>query len=69
MNLGRNIWQNDYPVAMIRALRAVIHENATPEQAFDIFQTVKAEFLADPAARHQAASPAPAGVAEDRVWN
>lgn len=37
VNLGRNIWQNEYPVAMIKALRAIIHENATAKQANDIF--------------------------------
>jgi len=42
VNLGRNIWQNEHPVAMIRALRAVIHDNATPEKAQEIFDTVKA---------------------------
>lgn len=42
VNLGRNIWQNDYPVAMIRALRAIIHEDATPEQAQEIYQGVRA---------------------------
>ncbi|MFH1383014.1 MAG: 3-hydroxy-5-phosphonooxypentane-2,4-dione thiolase [Chloroflexota bacterium] len=41
VNLGRNIWQNDFPVAMIRAIRAIIHENATPEEAQDIFESVK----------------------------
>lgn len=42
VNLGRNIWQNDYPVAMIRALRAIIHEDATPEQAQEIYEGIKA---------------------------
>ena len=37
VNLGRNIWQNKYPVAMARALRAVIHENVEPKQAHDIY--------------------------------
>jgi len=41
VNLGRNIWQNDHPVAMIKALRAIIHENATPEQAQKIFDGAK----------------------------
>jgi len=41
VNLGRNIWQNDYPVAMIRAIRAIIHENATPEQAQELYDSVK----------------------------
>lgn len=37
VNLGRNIWQNDYPVAMIKALRAIVHENATVKGAYEIF--------------------------------
>ncbi len=41
VNLGRNVWQNEFPVAAIKALRAVIHENATPQQAQDIYDSVK----------------------------
>lgn len=41
VNLGRNIWQNEHPVAMIRAIRAIIHENATPERAQAIYDSVK----------------------------
>lgn len=41
VNLGRNIWKNDYPVAMAKALRAVIHENATPKEAQEIYESVK----------------------------
>ena len=41
VNLGRNVWQNEYPVASIKALRAVIHENATPQQAQEIYDSVK----------------------------
>lgn len=41
VNLGRNIWQNEYPVAVIKALRAIIHENATVKQANDIFNAEK----------------------------
>lgn len=37
VNLGRNIWQNEHPVAMIKALRAIVHENATVEDAMEIF--------------------------------
>ena len=43
VNLGRNVWQNDYPVAMIRALRAIIHDNATPEQAQEMYDNLKSE--------------------------
>ena len=41
VNLGRNIWQNDYPVAMIKALRAIIHEKATVKEANEIFEKGK----------------------------
>jgi putative autoinducer-2 (AI-2) aldolase len=41
VNLGRNIWQDDHPVAMIRAIRAIIHEKATPEQAQKLYNSVK----------------------------
>jgi len=41
VDMGRNIWQSDYPVAMIRAIRAVVHENYTPKQAHDLFRSLK----------------------------
>jgi putative autoinducer-2 (AI-2) aldolase len=41
VNLGRNVWQNDHPVAMARSLRAIIHENATVKEAHDLFNSVK----------------------------
>jgi len=40
VNLGRNIWQAENPVAMIRALRAIIHEKATPEEAYELFNEI-----------------------------
>ncbi|MFC1909071.1 3-hydroxy-5-phosphonooxypentane-2,4-dione thiolase [Chloroflexota bacterium] len=43
VNLGRNIWQNDYPVAMIKAIRAIIHGNATAEDAQELYNSVKSE--------------------------
>jgi putative autoinducer-2 (AI-2) aldolase len=42
VNLGRNIWQTEYPVATIRAIRAIIHDNYTPEEAQSLFEQVKA---------------------------
>jgi putative autoinducer-2 (AI-2) aldolase len=48
VNLGRNIWQNDHPVAMIKALRAIIHEKASVKEAEKIFQN---EVKAKPAKR------------------
>jgi putative autoinducer-2 (AI-2) aldolase len=41
VNLGRNVWQSPHPVAVMRALNAVIHGQATPEQALDLFESIK----------------------------
>lgn len=41
VDMGRNIWQSDYPVAMIRAIRAVVHENYTPREAHELFRSLK----------------------------
>jgi putative autoinducer-2 (AI-2) aldolase len=41
INLGRNVWQNPHPVAMMRALNAVVHDEATPKQAFDLFKSLQ----------------------------
>jgi putative autoinducer-2 (AI-2) aldolase len=41
LNLGRNVWQNDHPVAMMKALRAIIHEKATAKEAADLFEQEK----------------------------
>ncbi len=38
LNLGRNVWQHEYPVPMMKALRAIIHENADVKAARDIFE-------------------------------
>jgi putative autoinducer-2 (AI-2) aldolase len=40
VNLGRNVWQDKHPVAMARALQAVIHEGATPAVAQELFNSV-----------------------------
>jgi len=41
VNLGRNIWQNDYPVAMIKAIRTILHQNATAKEADELFNREK----------------------------
>ena len=43
LNLGRNVWQHEYPLPMIKALRAIIHENASIDDARDIFEQTKKE--------------------------
>jgi putative autoinducer-2 (AI-2) aldolase len=41
INLGRNVWQNKYPVPMAGALRAVIHEKASVNEAHEVFNELK----------------------------
>ncbi len=41
VDMGRNIFQADDPVAMIQAVRAVVHEKASPSQAFDLYRSLK----------------------------
>ncbi len=39
--MGRNIFQSEYPQAMIQAVRKVVHENATPEEAHEAYLSLK----------------------------
>ncbi len=41
VDMGRNIWQSPHAVAMIKAVRAVVHEKKTPEEAHEIFSRSK----------------------------
>ncbi len=43
VNLGRNIWQTEHPVAAIRAIRAIIHENLDAKEANNLYEQIKAE--------------------------
>jgi putative autoinducer-2 (AI-2) aldolase len=41
VNIGRNIFQSEDPVAMIQAVKAVVHENEKLDKAFDLYKTLK----------------------------
>jgi len=41
VDMGRNIFQSDAPAAMIQAVQGVVHDNMKPQQAYDLFQTLK----------------------------
>jgi putative autoinducer-2 (AI-2) aldolase len=43
VDMGRNIWQSDYPVEMIKAVRAIVHENLNVNEAYNILLTDKNE--------------------------
>lgn len=48
VDMGRNIFQSESPVSMLRAVRAVVHDELPPEQALDLYHTLRRE---DPGAR------------------
>lgn len=37
VDMGRNIWQSDWPVAMVKAVRAIVHNKADHKEALGIF--------------------------------
>jgi len=39
VDMGRNIFQSENPVGMIQAVRAIVHNKAGVDQAFDLLQT------------------------------
>ena len=41
VDMGRNIFQAESPVAMIQAVRSVVHERESPDKAFDLYNTLK----------------------------
>ena len=41
INLGRNVWQSAHPAAIAKALRAVVHDQASAKQAHEIFKKAK----------------------------
>jgi putative autoinducer-2 (AI-2) aldolase len=43
VDMGRNIFQSDAPIAMMKAVNKVIHENMKPKDALNLFNTLKNE--------------------------
>ncbi len=41
VDMGRNIFQSDSPVGMIKAVRAIVHEGKSVEEAFEIYEEDK----------------------------
>ncbi|HYB79610.1 MAG TPA: 3-hydroxy-5-phosphonooxypentane-2,4-dione thiolase [Thermoplasmata archaeon] len=48
LDMGRNIWQSDHPVAMLKALRSIVHEKATVKEALDVLDGEKKAASAAP---------------------
>jgi UDP-N-acetylglucosamine 2-epimerase (non-hydrolysing) len=43
VDMGRNIFQSEAPQAMIAAVNAVVHKNAKPKEALEIYSALKAK--------------------------
>ncbi len=43
VDMGRNIWQHDAPVAMIKAIRQIVHHGASPDEALAEFERARRE--------------------------
>lgn len=41
VDMGRNIFQSEAPEAMIKAVRAVVHDLETPDKALELYETLK----------------------------
>jgi putative autoinducer-2 (AI-2) aldolase len=44
VDMGRNLFQSDAPIAMLQAVRKVVHEGYTPSQGLEVYETVRHEF-------------------------
>ncbi len=43
VDMGRNIFQAEHPIAMIQAVRKVVHEDLKPAEAYELYQTLGAQ--------------------------
>src|SRR5439155_1976284 len=43
VDMGRNIFQSDAPKAMIQAVHAVVHKSMNPNDAFEMYKSLKAK--------------------------
>ena len=41
VDMGRNVFQSDYPAAMIQAVAGVVHDGLTPKEGLDLFETLR----------------------------
>jgi len=41
VDMGRNIWQNEYPIPMIKAVRSIVHDKYNGKEALDLYRSLK----------------------------
>lgn len=46
VDMGRNIFQSENPVAMIQAVRSIVHDNVSVDEAYGLYEELKAEVAA-----------------------
>jgi 3-hydroxy-5-phosphonooxypentane-2,4-dione thiolase len=48
VDMGRNIFQSDSPSGMIQAVRAIVHDGLTPDEAFNVYRAAQGEGALQP---------------------
>jgi DhnA family fructose-bisphosphate aldolase class Ia len=48
IDFGRNCWQSEHPVAMIRALRGIVHEGLEVSEALSLYRDLVGSPIAEP---------------------
>ena len=43
VDMGRNIFQSEDPVAMIQAVRSIVHDKMKPAEAYEVFRNIRAK--------------------------
>ncbi|CAM4379816.1 3-hydroxy-5-phosphonooxypentane-2,4-dione thiolase [Vibrio agarivorans] len=43
VDMGRNVFQSDCPIGMLKAINGVVHEKLTPEQGYDLYLTEQSQ--------------------------
>ena len=56
VDMGRNIWQSEHPVAMIKAVKAIVHQNYAVDQAYNLYQKLVSEEKKKPNTKNQKAT-------------
>jgi putative autoinducer-2 (AI-2) aldolase len=44
VDMGRNIFQSDAPIAMLQAVRKVVHDGVGAAEAYDVYRALRGEF-------------------------
>ena len=39
--MGRNIFQNEHPVAMIQAVRSIVHDGRSADEAYQLYNDAR----------------------------